>query len=261
MEPEYANLKLDDVNLPLGQISTVWTMVSRAHGGPRVAEADAQKSFMERYYGAVYRYFLAALRDPDAAQELFQEFAERFLRGSFARFDPAKGRFRDYLRMALRNMIRDHCKRQTSRSHVDLAEIPEPTAHTVDQPDALHDEFLHSWRAEILTRAWDALRNEKRRSGLPFHIVLERNMQSPDNTSDELACELTAVLKPPKRFSGPLVRKTLQLARQRYADLLVREVAQSLGNHTVEQLEQELIDLGLIGYCREALELRWIIGS
>ena len=261
MDSESDGLKLKDVNVPLGQISTIWTMVSRAHGGPWLAEAEAQKCFMERYYGAVYRYFLAALRNPDAAQELFQEFAERFLRGSFKKFDPTKGRFRDYLRMALRNMIRDHCKREMSRGHLHLDEIPEPAADTQNEPEALHDEFLSSWRAEILTRTWEALRNEKRRGGLPFHVVLDRSMQNPAVTSEDLARELTAELKPSKPFSGSLLRKTLQLAREKFADLLVQEVAQSLGDHTVEQLEQELIDLGLISYCREALDLRWIIGS
>ena len=261
MESESDALKPEELNVPLGQISTIWTMVSRAHGGPWLAEAEAQKRFMEHYYGAVYRYFLTALRDPDAAQELFQEFAERFLRGSFKKFNPAKGRFRDYLRMALRNMIRDHCKRQASFGHLRLDEIPEPAADTKNEPEALHDEFLSSWRDEILTRTWESLKNEKRRRGLPFHVVLEKSMHNPDVTSDDLAHELTAELKLSKPFSGSLVRKTLQLAREKFADLLVREVARSLGDHTVEQLEQELIDLNLISYCREALDLRWIIGS
>jgi hypothetical protein len=50
---------------------------------------------MDRYHGAVYRFALAVLGEPEAAQELFQGFAHRFLRGDFRGVDPTKGRFRD----------------------------------------------------------------------------------------------------------------------------------------------------------------------
>ena len=79
-------------------------------------------------------------------------------------------------------------------------------------------------------------------------------MQHPGLTAADLAKALNADLKPDKPLSDALVRKTLQLAREKFADLLVEEVACSLGDHMVEQLEQELIDLGLIGYCRDALD-------
>lgn len=49
------------------------------------------------------------------------------------------------------------------------------------------------------------------------------------------------------------------LARDKFADLLVAEVASSLGHPSAERVEQELIDLGLIDYCREAMNQHWII--
>jgi RNA polymerase sigma-70 factor (ECF subfamily) len=261
VRPESEGPKPEDYNIPLAQISTIWTMVSHAHGGPRQAEAEAQRRFMERYHGAVYRYFVTALRDHDAAQELFQEFAERFLRGDFKKFDPAKGRFRDYLGVVLRNMVRADRKRQASRLHLHLSDIPEPAANRLDDHGALDDEFLRSWRDELLTRTWEALKNERRRRGLPLHVVLDKSFRNPDLTSADLARQFSGELKPSTPLSAALVRKTLQLAREKFADLLVAEVARSLGDHTVERLEQELIELGLIGYCREALHLRWIIDS
>ena len=59
----------------LSQISTVWPLVAQAHGGDTAAEAAAQTALVERYQSAVYRYLLAAVRDVDGADELFQELA------------------------------------------------------------------------------------------------------------------------------------------------------------------------------------------
>ena len=70
---------------------------------------------MQRYCGSVYRYLLGALRNGDAAIELFQEFAMRFVRGDFHRASPTRGRFRDYVKTALINLVTDHFNRQNSK--------------------------------------------------------------------------------------------------------------------------------------------------
>ena len=60
-------------DLHLSRIETFWTIVGQAHhDGTRAA--DAQRQMLELYGGAVRRYLLAATRDADAAEELFQEF-------------------------------------------------------------------------------------------------------------------------------------------------------------------------------------------
>jgi hypothetical protein len=48
----------------------------------------------------------------------------------------------------------------------------------------------------------------------------------------------------------------LACARERFADLMLNEIVQGLSNPTVENLEEELIDLNLLEYCRPALERR-----
>ncbi len=147
------------------------------------------------------------------------------------------------------------------RRHVDVNCIAEPAAPADDIVSQLDSEFINSWRDELLARTWESLRKEKRRSGLPFHVVLEASIQNPKLTSAKLAKMLRKANDSPKPLSEVSVRKSLQLAREKFADLLVNEVASSLGNHTVEELEQELVELGLLRYCRDALELRWIIGG
>src|SRR5947207_152703 len=92
----------------LSRIATRWTMVFAAHRGPDSVERGMLPTLLLRYSGAAYRYLLGAVRDPDRAEDLCQEFAVRFLRGDFHRAAPGRGRFRDYLKTALVNLVNDH---------------------------------------------------------------------------------------------------------------------------------------------------------
>ena len=51
-------------------------------------------------------------------------------------------------------------------------------------------------------------------------------------------------------------RKTLQRAREKLSDLILDEVAHSLGGAELNEVEEELIDIGLIQHCRAALNRR-----
>jgi RNA polymerase sigma-70 factor (ECF subfamily) len=50
------------------------------------------------------------------------------------------------------------------------------------------------------------------------------------------------------------VRQALHRARDRFADLLLEEIRHSLTEPTPDRLEEELLDLGLLDYCRPALD-------
>src|SRR5262245_59703451 len=98
----------------LSQLSTCWSVVQRAHSGPGEGQCAAREELLRRYGGAVSRYLHGALRDPIAAQDLYQEFALRFLRGDFHRATPENGRFRDFVKTALLRMVARHSARGQS---------------------------------------------------------------------------------------------------------------------------------------------------
>src|SRR5437763_1715956 len=102
----------DGLNERLSRIKTRWTELLQAHGDEGNRAAETRRQLLLRYHGAVYRYLLGALRDADQAEELAQDFAVRFLRGDFKRADPQRGRFRDFLKTALRNLLKNHWKAQ-----------------------------------------------------------------------------------------------------------------------------------------------------
>jgi RNA polymerase sigma-70 factor (ECF subfamily) len=235
----------------LSQLSTEWSLVFQLKDGTPEQISTAQAELMQRYAGAVHRYLLALLHDPDAASELDQEFALRFLRGDFHRADPSRGRFRDFVKQALRNLMIDFRRRERARPRPLGDDVPERAAAAPEDLE-FDRRFLGCWRSELLSRAWDALAKLQQSSGKPYHDVLRLRVEHPDLHSPELAALLSKDLGRPISAGG--MRMALQRARDRFVEYLLAEVAASLKDPTDEQVEHELIDLGLIEYCRPALK-------
>jgi RNA polymerase sigma-70 factor (ECF subfamily) len=239
----------DDPDPRLSRIDTLWSLVHRAHAGPAAEDGDAVARLLARYGGAVHRYLLGALRNPEAADELFQEFALRVVRGDFGNADPARGRFRDFLKAAAYRLVVDHHRRSQRRPVALPADTPEPVE---DGGNA--ESFDEGWRDQLLDRTWQALRAHEQATGQPHHTVLRLRAERPTFESDELARELSARLGRP--YTPPAARQALHRARERFADALLEEVARSLGTADPDRLREELADLGLFGYCRAALDRR-----
>jgi RNA polymerase sigma-70 factor (ECF subfamily) len=243
----------DEQPAHLSQISTLWSVVTRAHEGEPDEMNSARDQLLRRYGGAVYRYLLKTLRDPEAAGELSQEFALRFVRGDFRRADPERGRFRHYLKSALINLVHDHRQRERKRPRALTENDPEPSSGD-DLSPGTDQEFAASWREALLARAWEELAAEEERTRQPIYTVLRFRFDNPTLASAQAAEQLGARLGRP--LTAVWVRQALHQARKRFADLLLDEVAHSLESPTYERLEEELEELGLLEYCKPALVRR-----
>jgi RNA polymerase sigma-70 factor (ECF subfamily) len=168
------------------------------------------------------------------------------MRGDFRRADPAKGRFRDYLKTALSHLVTDHFR---SRQ-----QAPAPLAHDVAAASASMEDdearFVANWRAELLDRTWQALLE----FNPTYHAVHRLRIDNPDIPSTEMAAQLSGQLG--KEISAALVRKSLQRAYEKFVNLLLDEVALSLEAPDKDAIEQELKELDLLRFCRSALESR-----
>jgi RNA polymerase sigma-70 factor (ECF subfamily) len=236
----------------LGSIETLWSLVLQAKEG-RAGAAPAAQQLLERYGGAIRRYLLGAVRAEDTAEELFQEFALCLLQGSFSGVDPGKGRFRDYLKGILCHLVAKYHKRNKQRPKP--LGSPEPQLavepHIASELD--HD-FLEQWRDDLLAHCWADLARIEDQTGQPFYTVLRFRADHPELSSGQMAEQLSTQLG--KALNAAGVRQTLHRAREKFADLLLEEVAQSLAEPTPDQVEQELLELGLLEYCRPALQRR-----
>lgn len=228
--------------------------MASAHDGTDPEAATARLAFVQRYQRAAYRYLLGALRDVDAADDLFQEMVLRFVRGDFRGADPDKGRFRNYLKTTLSHLIVDHHKRQRKR--------PVPLELSVPQADdaaPCHEAdvaFRNSWRDELLDRAWEKLEQDERDGGPPFYRVLRCRAENADSSSSDIARLLSVEQGSASTLTPENVRKLIQRARQRFSSHLLDEVARSLQRPNDDDIERELIELDLLRFCRGALRRR-----
>ena len=244
----------DVIQQRLSQITTAWSLVAQARDRTADGDTAALAALVQRYQTAVYRYLLAAVRNPDVADELFQDFALRLVRGDFGRADPGRGRFRDYVKTALINMVINHQKRQKNGATLDSGAV-ETICESPERFDA-DETFLADWRKALLDKAWEALAAAQEPGGPPYHTVLRYRSEHANLSGAELAERLNADLRPAKPFTEAALRKVLQRAREKFADLLVEEVARSLQARSLDEVEQEIIDLGFHVYCRRAIERR-----
>jgi DNA-directed RNA polymerase specialized sigma24 family protein len=234
----------DELDQRLSRVSTMWTMVLEAHSGEADSAAAALAALAQRYSGVVYRYLLGAVRDPDSAAELSQEFALRILRGAFRHADPSRGRFRDYLKTALIHLVDDYHTNRRSRPRPLQHDVPaDPAPEFADtEPD-----FLSTWRSELLERTWISLAAAQPM----YHAVLLYRVENPEEPSPQMAEQLGVRLGTPMRADQ--VRKALQRSHAKFAELLVDEVAASLGTPSRDELTEELRELDLLKYCHSAL--------
>jgi RNA polymerase sigma-70 factor (ECF subfamily) len=236
----------------LSRIETMWTMIYHAHTDGAPAQGQAQHELLARYGSAILRYLRGAFRDELAAEETYQEFAIRFLRGDYRTAHPDKGRFRGFLKVVLSRLVADHYRKQSRRreapleSFCQLSDDSEQRRRDVD--------FLETWRDEMLTQAWRRLADEERRASKPWMTILKLRVENPELRSVELASQLAAIIE--EDVTPTRLRVLLHRSRERFANYLIDAVAESIRDDTIAEVEQELAELQLLQYCQSVLEQR-----
>ncbi len=241
-------------DMRLSRIETLWSVVRQANEGSLEKAKHAQQTLLERYGGAVRRYLLGSLRNEDAADEVFQEFALKLVSGAFQKADASHGRFRSFLKTTLFHLIVDYQrrgKRDATRALLD---------ETPDRPfceDRLAEEdraWTLSWREELLAKGWAALAKIEQSTGTPYYTVLRFRSEHPDLRSQEIADQLNG--KVTKKLGSSSVRVLIHRARELLAEQVLDLVLDSIDSASLEECEEELIDLNLLEYCRSALQRR-----
>jgi RNA polymerase sigma-70 factor (ECF subfamily) len=252
----------NELNERLSRIQTRMSVWLQAHQGEGEAAVSARQQLVLRYYGAVYRYLLGMLHNPAAAEDMTQEFSVRLLRGDFKHFNPERGRFRDFLKVSLRHLVQDYWRQQKKRKEKEVPPLPEREGEPLgvgarNEPRAedseidLDQDFIEKWKEELLARAWEALEKSQAETGQPYYTCLRCKTDQPEIHSAQLAEEVSAQLG--KQVSAESARQILHRARKRFAELLVDEVSHSLETAEPGQVAEELIELGLMSYCRSAV--------
>ena len=234
----------------LSRIETLWSVVRQAHDSNADQAANAQTQLLDRYGNAIRRYLIGAVKDTNIADELFQEFAFKFVKGDFKSVDPERGKFRSYVKTVLFRMVAQYYRKQNKRKEMTLDDIPEPDSQ--DETDQSNELFLQSWREDMLSQTWQALEAYESQGGAPYNTILRIRVSNPAADSGELATLISSSVG--RKVTPGNARVQVHRAREKFAYLLIETIADSLPESSCENIESELIELRLIDYCKEVLE-------
>lgn len=205
--------------------ATRHSVLSLARSGDADARRRAHDAVAAAYWKPVYKYIRLRWRcEPDDAEDLTQGFFTDAIDSPlFDRYDPARGRFRTYLRTCVDGFVSNarkaagRHKRGGGITHVALdfttaeGEVREHALVSRDDPDAL---FREEWVRRIFELAIDDARAQCDADGKTVHFqlfeVYDLAAHNPGErpTYDELA----------GRFDLPVTQVTnfLALARRRF---------------------------------------------
>lgn len=129
-----------------------------------------------------------------------------------------------------------------------------PEAHDPADHRAASDEkrWRDSWRQDILERTLQALEREDRRRDRLLYPVLRLRIDHPEMSSQQAAAVLSERIGKP--VTDGWLRKQLMKARQRFAELLLEIVAESVTPPTIDNVADELADLDLLEYASSLLK-------
>jgi hypothetical protein len=219
--------------LALDQISTHWSAI------------NDPGSFTLRYAPAIRAYLMALLGDAHEADEAAQEFLVRVVEQGFPKANPEHGRFRDYLKVAVRNAALSRLRRKR----------PAPLDERVVEglgSEGSEARWLSDWQRCLLDRAWRALESHQRQSpGNLFFTVLRVSVEHPDEDSAALAARVSALAGRDVRADA--FRKQVSRARRLFAEFLLEEVSRTLSDTSPARVEEEMIEIGLWPYIRDFL--------
>jgi RNA polymerase sigma-70 factor (ECF subfamily) len=150
--------------------TTLWSDVRRGQAGVPARQA-ALDALARRYQGPAEAYLAVALRlSRERAHELFQEFFAWMLASDWlAKAAPERGRFRAFLKVALKNFATDELRKERAAKRGAGVTGPleaDPAFEPADRRTPTPEEALDAaWRAELVQAAFARLEAELHASG------------------------------------------------------------------------------------------------
>jgi RNA polymerase sigma factor (sigma-70 family) len=214
--------------------TTLWGRVADAAGADSPEAREALAGLCRSYWYPLYAFIRRRGHGPEDARDLTQDFFARLLeRDILASADPARGRFRTFLRAVCADYLsnrRDHAHARKRGGGRPVVSIDVPEAEGRYHREPAHDltperVFERDWALTLLAIVLDRLRDEYRDAGQSAEF-------------EELRVILTngARAVPYATIAGRLglsesgVAVAVHRLRRRYGELLRAEIAATVGD-------------------------------
>lgn len=215
--------------------TTRWSQVLAAGSDDAAAAHAALTWLCERQWEslrrAASRWGVPAAEVEDTVQDFCCRLIER--RADLGALDPGGGRFRAWLVTVFRNFVSDRRARGAARVHGGGIHHQDVAASDIPIT-ALDPAFDRDWAEAILHQARQRLLREgEGTTRAALAIFLDRNAEPGEyaRVGDDLG------------LSEGAVKVAVHRLRQRYADLVRQEIAETLAYPTAQAIDDELTAL------------------
>jgi RNA polymerase sigma-70 factor (ECF subfamily) len=214
---------------------TRWSLVLRARG-PSPEARTALSDLCAAYWNPVFRHLRGFGIAEDEARELTQSFFAHLLSGDrINTADPAQGRFRSYLLVALRRFLKDRrladsrMRRGGNIPHEPL-ETDSPAEPPASPAGPESARFDREWAMAVIARSLDAVAADYAASGRSslFH-QLKPWLEGPAGESSETTTALG--------LSEGALKVAVHRLRRRFKEAVLHEIRQTLPEDEDPQAE------------------------
>jgi RNA polymerase sigma factor (sigma-70 family) len=221
--------------------TTHWSVVLAAGKDGSPPAQLALETLCRAYWYPIYGYVRRKGYSAEEAEDLTQEFFAQLIAKEHLRLaDRDKGKFRSFLLATLdfflaREWSRAHRQKRGGQfTFISRDEQPEER-YRLEPPDYETPEkaFLRQWTLAVLKQAMQALKSECEVNGKAMLFRETRHLLSGEREGAAYA-EISRHLG----MGEGAVRVAVHRLRQRYGELLRREVAQTVGSE--EEVDEEL---------------------
>jgi RNA polymerase sigma factor (sigma-70 family) len=202
--------------------ATGYAVIEASNSSDAEARKQALDLLIAAYWKPVYKYIrLKKRQDNESAKDLTQAFFTRALeKGFFQRYDPAKARFRTYLRVCVDGFLSNEaksagcCKRGGDRRFLSLDfEDADGEVYGQHMADRMNpEEFFHrEWVRSVFAFAVEELRRLSAASdkNLDFTVFQRYDLEGPDCVLKPTYAQLA------EEFGVTVTQVTNSLARTR----------------------------------------------
>ena len=217
--------------------TTQATLLERLRDGD---DAVAWDEFFARYWPTIYRYARHRGCDEPTAEEIVQEVMLKvFQQRDVYRYDPMKGRFRDWLGAVVRNQVAEHYRRPANRVHGkggDSNGQLEDVAADSEESDELWERIFEE---QLLAALLSVVRREtSARSYLAFELIAIEGM-SGHEAARLTGLSRNAVYKAHKR----VIERLIELgAPYRSEGKLSRQIREAMAERPPASRERSLTE-------------------
>jgi len=222
--------------------TTHWSVVLAAGQTDSPAASAALEQLCQSYWYLLYAFVRRHGSSPQDAEDLTQAFFERVLEKCYlADLDQSKGRFRDFLKAALKHFLADcrdrerAAKRGGGKTIIHLDALTPEERYRLEPPDAMTPDtrFDRDWALTIVQNAVEELREEYAAQG-KTEVFEQMKSQLPGGVTSLPQAEIARRLGKTEEA----VKAEASRFRRRFRDLGRAEIHHTVAG--VPEIDEEL---------------------